>query len=105
MAATARGESGFLTPLGDATTPDALRAEIYTFPSGSATRSGDVVLSVEAEITSGNCDQQVEAQTLEIRKDDQLRTRNLTLHMPGCDATGDFLVLKNLVEDLTIAAR
>ena len=42
---------------------------------------------------------------LEIRDDKSLRTRNLTLEMPGCTSTGDFLVLNNLVENLTIAAR
>ena len=34
-----------------------------------------------------------------------LRVRDLSLSIPACDGVGDFLVLKNLVEDLKIAAR
>lgn len=105
LGATARGDGGFLVSLGDGTAPDALRAEIYTFPRGAAHRDGTVALSVEAEITAENCDHPIEAQTLEIRDSAALRTRDLLLDMPGCDAMGDFLVLNNLVEDLTIAAR
>ncbi|WP_425074387.1 translocase [Sagittula sp. S175] len=105
LSATARGDGGFLTVLGDPTSPEALRAEVYSFPKGAATHAGTIALTVEAEITASNCDQTIEAQTLEIREDDDLRTRNLTLEMPGCDSSGDFLVLNNLVEDLTIASR
>lgn len=105
MAVTARGDGGFLTVLGNAETPDPLRVEVYSFPRGAAHATGEIAMTVEAEITAGNCDQTVEAQTLEVRGERDLRTRNLTLDMPGCSTTGDFLVLKNLVEDLTIAAR
>ena len=34
----------------------------------------------------------------------RLRTQDLTLAMPDCQATGDFLVLNNLLENLKIAA-
>ncbi|EBA05736.1 hypothetical protein [Sagittula stellata] len=105
LGAAAKGIGGFMTALGHSDAPDALRAEVYTFPTGTAQRDGDVHLTVEAEITATNCDTPVEAQTLELRADAKLRTRNLTLDMPDCARTGDFLVLKNLVEDLTIAAR
>lgn len=105
LTAAAKGEGGFLTRLGQMDTPDALVVEVYSFPSGTAQRSGEVLLSVEAEVTPKNCDTAVEAQTLQIRGGGALRTHDLTLEMPGCDAVGDFLVLKNLVEDLTIAAR
>ncbi len=105
LGSAAKGNGGFMTVLGHSHAPDALRAEVYSFPTGTAQRSGDVHLTVEAEITATNCNQPVEAQTLELRGDAKLRTRNLTLDMPDCTSSGDFLVLKNLVEDLTIAAR
>ncbi|MEQ5869428.1 translocase [Sagittula sp. NFXS13] len=105
LAVTARGEGGFLTPLGNPAIPDPQLAEVYSFPKSVAARNGDITLTVEAEISDANCDRTIEAQTLEIRDGAGLRTRNLTLDMPSCEATGDFLVLKNLVEDLTIAAR
>jgi len=31
-------------------------------------------------------------------------SKELTVDIPGCNAVGDFLMLKNIVEDLTIAA-
>lgn len=105
LTAAAKGEGGFLTRLGRTDTPEALTAEIYSFPSGTARKSGTVLLSVEAEVTPANCGAAVEAQTLEIRGGGSLRARDLSVEMPACDAVGDFLVLKNLVEDLTIAAR
>jgi len=105
MTAAARGEGGFLTKLGQVQSPDALYAEVYSFPRGTAQRMGDILLSVEAEITVHNCDATIDAQTLEVRDGMPLRTRNLSLLIPDCGTTGDFLVLKNLVEDLTIAVR
>ncbi|CUH79251.1 hypothetical protein [Tropicibacter naphthalenivorans] len=105
LAAAARGEGGFLTRLGQKDAPDALIAEVYSFPSGTAKTPGEIILTVEAEITATNCQKAVSAQTLEIRGDAGLRVRDLDLQMPSCDSVGDFLVLKNLVEDLKIAAR
>lgn len=105
LAATARGEGGFLVRLGLEDNADALMAEVYTFPSGTAVRAGDVLLSVEAEVTGSNCDTSVAAQTLQRPAEGRLRVHDLDLAIPDCARVGDFLVLKNLVEDLTIAAR
>ncbi|WP_299787491.1 translocase [uncultured Marivita sp.] len=101
----ATGEGGFLTKLGAADAPDALLAEVYTFPSGMTEASGTVALTVETEILASNCDTSVEAQTLELRNGSALMSKELTIDVPGCDAVGDFLLLKNIVEDLTIAAK
>ncbi|WP_299923013.1 translocase [uncultured Pelagimonas sp.] len=105
LTAAARGEGGFLTRLGQSDSPEALLAEIYSYPSGTTKRSGDIALSVEAEVTGANCETRVEAQTFEMTAGSDLRVRDMTLEIPGCDSTGDFLVLNNLVQDLTIAAR
>lgn len=96
---------GVVTTLGNPDTLTPHLAQVYTFPSGAAGRDGTVALSVEAEITAANCGREVRAQTLELRSDDTLRPRDLTLAVPDCTAQGDFLVLNNLVEDLTIAVR
>ena len=101
----ASGDGGFLTRLGSTDAPDALLAEVYTFPSGISENSGTVALTVEAEIIASNCDTSVEAQTLELRNGRDLSSKELTIDVPGCDAIGDFLLLKNIVEDLTIAAK
>lgn len=104
-ARAATGNGGFLTKLGAADAPDALLAEVYTFPSGMTETSGTVALTVETEILAANCDTSVEAQTLELRGGSPLMSKELTIDVPGCDAIGDFLLLKNIVEDLTIAAK
>ncbi len=103
--ADTQAESGFVTRLGVSDTLLPQMAEVYTFPSGTTSMSGVVALSIEAEVTANNCGRDISAQSLELRDRSSLRIRDLALAMPNCDAVGDFLVLNNLVEDLTIASR
>ncbi|UOA25469.1 hypothetical protein [Pseudosulfitobacter sp. DSM 107133] len=98
------GEGGFLMRLGDETAPDALMADVYTYPSGTSRHNGIVDLSVEAEVSLFNCGLEIEAQSLEVNNGD-ITSRNLTLAMPGCDTIGSFLVLNNLIQDLTVAQK
>lgn len=105
VAAVVVGESGVLTRHGDAEAADPLLAEVYTFPTGATPNSGDIALSVEAEISDLNCGIEIEAQSLERQADGRIKTRNLTLPIPECDAKGTFLVLNNLLQDLKVAAR
>jgi len=99
------GPRGNVTRLGDAETLAPKLAEIYTFPTVRATKTGTVQLSIETEVTELNCGHDIAAQSLELRGDRVLRTRDLVLSMPDCSAIGDFLVLNNLVEDLKIASK
>ncbi|PVA10729.1 hypothetical protein DC366_07585 [Pelagivirga sediminicola] len=103
VAAASDGDRGFMTLLGDADQPNALMAQVYTFPSRLDGRDGDIDLQVEAEVTQANCAKDIEAQTLQMQPGRALNVQDLTLMMPECDAVGDFLVLKNLVNDITIA--
>ena len=96
---------GYVVHLGDATTLAPKLAEVYTFPSRRARQSGSVVLSVETEVTQANCGRDISAQTLELRGEDSLHTRDLVLAMPDCSQVGGFLVLNNLVADLMIASK
>lgn len=96
----ARG--GFLTSLGGSDGQRANRAMVYSFPSGLMSTGGVVRLSVEAEVTAYNCDNQIEAQALETGPDG-VSVVDLTLSMPACDAVGELLVLKNLLRDLKVA--
>ena len=105
VAAAQDGTGGVLTSLGDASLTDALRAEVYTFPSGQSARDGQVQLNVEAEVTSRNCGRDVAAQSIQIGPDQPVHAVDLTMTMPGCDAVGEFLVLKNMFADLTLAAK
>ncbi|AXT35684.1 hypothetical protein D1820_12255 [Phaeobacter sp. LSS9] len=94
---------GSVVQLGDATQLAPRLAEVYSVPRLGGDQSGAIDLTVEAEVTAINCGRDVSAQTLELRNG-RLRTRDLTLAMPDCAATGDFLVLNNLLETLKIAA-
>jgi len=99
------GEGGFLTRHGNTSSAEPLMAEIYTFPRNIQNRTGDVLLTVEAEVTAENCGLEVEAQALELLPDGQIRSRNLILPVPSCDSVGSFLVLNNLLENLKVAAK
>lgn len=103
VTAAALGDGGFITRLGEDDVFAPKIAEVYTFPTGAATRGGDVELSVEAEVTAENCGQDIEAQSIEVRSNGELHTQYLTLTVPDCSSVGDFLVLNNLVDDLKIA--
>lgn len=96
---------GAIVRLGEPAGLNPLMAEVYSFPRAASTASGQIQLSVETEVTARNCGQDVAAQSLELREGGKLRTRDMVLSVPNCNAIGDFLVLNNLVEDLKIAAR
>jgi len=100
----ATGKGGFLTSLGDENAPDPMLAEVYTFPSGMMSGNGEVDLSIEAEVTSSNCAQEIDAQSFEAIKGGDIVSRDITLTVPSCDAIGDFLVLNNLLQDLKVAS-
>ena len=96
---------GFLVRLGDESTDNPYMAEIYTFPSGVTSATGEVLLSVEAEITLENCEQEIAAQSIQIFPNAETAAADLVMAIPACDAVGDYLVLKNMLRDLTLAAR
>jgi len=100
----ASGKNGLITRLGDTLSADPQMAEVYTFPRSMSARPGIIDMSVEAEVTADNCGLEIEAQSLEMMGEGALKTRNLTLSVPECDAVGSFLVLNNLVADLKVAS-
>ncbi|MFY0615997.1 hypothetical protein [Shimia sp.] len=103
VAALAGGSGGFLMRLNGAAQGDRTNAEIYTFPSGIAKASGDIAISIEAEVTASNCNQEISLSSLALRQGVLGDLHELTMQMPDCSAVGEYLLLKNLVEDLTIA--
>ncbi|WP_420568922.1 hypothetical protein [Thalassovita sp.] len=102
---TIHGESGFLSLIGDPALPEGMQAQVYTFPSGTTSRVGDIQLEIEAEVTDATCGREISAQSLQISEASVPRVQELQLTMPDCDAIGDFLVLKNVLEDLKVAAK
>ncbi|WP_306151360.1 hypothetical protein [Roseovarius sp. MMSF_3281] len=99
----ARGEGGFITRLGASDMDGARMAEVYTFPTLTAQKDGEIDLRLEAEVTRANCGRDIEAQSLRVSGADAPVTSDLVLAMPECDAIGDYLVLKNMFNDLKIA--
>ncbi len=96
--------AGSVIHLGQSGLGDARNIEVYSFPVAQAHQSGSIALTVEAEVTAENCGRDLNVQSLELRGDRQLRSRDLTLNLPDCSNTGEFLVLNNLLQNLTIAA-
>ncbi|PSL18008.1 hypothetical protein [Shimia abyssi] len=103
LTAVIDGKGGFLIQLGDPGIPNANTAEVYTFPSGSLPQQASIRVTVEAEISETNCGQHVSGQSIEMIEGKIKEVHEYSLHMPDCDAIGEFLVLKNLLQDLTIA--
>lgn len=105
MARLNAAEGGYLVRLGDTSRDDALMAEVYTFPTGMAGAVPEVMLVAEAEITAQNCGQEMSAQSIQVSPNGSTSALDLTMVMPECDAVGDFLILQNMFEDLTLASR
>lgn len=101
--AAAGGQGGFLIQLGDENSPTAMMAEVYTFPTSLTGQTNDVLLTVEAEITSTNCDARVAAQTLQYTPQNGLKIQDLSMKLPDCQAIGEFLILDNLLESVRLA--
>ncbi len=103
VSALAGGSGGFLVLLGTQDDPDAAQAEVYTFPTGIAKVRGDIQISIEAEVTEINCDQDMQLTSLSLLSGEVMDRHELQMQMPDCSAVGEFLVLKNLAQNLTIA--
>ena len=89
--------------LGNAKTPLPHLAEVYTYPMAKAAQRGTIDLTIEAEVHARNCGLDIEAQSIEL-VDGKLRTQDVVLSIPDCNAIGSFLVLNNLVSDMKIAS-
>lgn len=95
---------GFLTRLGMASGPAAQFAEVYSFPKSNDHLDGVVRMSVEVAVTDRTCGAQANAEILQPGANGRLQAADIVLDMPGCDSVGEFLVLKNIVQDLKLAA-
>ncbi|MBT0957649.1 hypothetical protein IV417_09635 [Alphaproteobacteria bacterium KMM 3653] len=95
---------GFLTRLGEPGIPGAWMAEVYSFPTGGMSDNGVVRINIEAEVSSTNCGREMRAETIQPNASGSYSMVDLTLAMPNCDAAGEFLVLKNILRDIKIAA-
>lgn len=95
----ASDRGGFLHLLGDPAAPMPLLAEVYTYPKGQT----PVEVVIESAVTAKTCGRELLGEVLMVAQGEVLVT-DLTLAMPDCAAIGDFLVLNNLAQDMTLAA-
>jgi len=89
---------GFLTELGETA-----RVQVYSYPTGLSARTGQVALELEVGVTGESCERLLGVDTLEALAGADPVWREIQLEMPACDGQGGFLVLKNLLPELTIA--
>lgn len=105
LAQAESGVGGYLLSLGDTSVQNALMAEVYTYPAGMKAAGGNVAFVVEAEITSENCDNELSTQSIQVESTGDISAVDLIFAMPSCDSIGDFLVLQDMFQDLTLASR
>jgi hypothetical protein len=103
--AAASGNGGFLTRHGHPDVASSHQIEVYTFPKAMSQASGQVVLTIEAEVTQQTCGHDIGAKTLQLDSSGEVTVRDIVLTVPDCNAIGDFLVLNNLLQDLRVAQR
>jgi hypothetical protein len=96
---TGNADGGYLMILGDADATPAMLAEVYTYPTG-ITMPTEV--SVEAQVTAETCGRELLGDVI-TSDAGRAGSSDLVLAMPDCSAIGDILVLKNPVQDLTLA--
>jgi hypothetical protein len=105
MALLEEGKGGYIHAFGSDFVENSLMAEVYTFPSMQASADAEIILTAEVEVTDENCGREVIAQSLQITPYADTTAADLVMIMPDCDAIGEFLVLKNMFQDLTLASR
>lgn len=98
------GERGFMVHLGAPEADLPYQAEVYTFPSGRLNRDGSIVLQIGVTITENNCGRELDATTIQTNAGQMLVVEELKIQMPNCGAVGDFMMLRDRFEDLTLAS-
>lgn len=89
-----------IIPLGTASVAKPIMAQVYTLPKGDLSL---VDLTAEVRITPESCGRTLLAETI-LSQAGKVTRVELPVTMPLCGTSGDILVLKNLLRDLTLAA-
>ncbi|MBV7380130.1 hypothetical protein [Maritimibacter dapengensis] len=93
-----KGEGGYISVLGS--TSDGYAADIYTYPAGMLNAP---TISIEAQVLETTCGTTIVGEYLRSSPTDAPFVTTVGMSVPDCDAIGEYLVLKNLPQDLTIA--
>ncbi|WP_298499139.1 hypothetical protein [uncultured Maritimibacter sp.] len=92
------GEGGFLTLLGSAS--GGYAADVYTYP---VSLMAAPAISIETQVSEDTCGTKISGHYLRSGAADGLTDVEVGMAVPDCDAIGEYLVLKNLPQELTIA--
>ena len=95
------GEGGFVSVLGS--TADGYAADVYTYPAGLMVDGAGPEISIEAQVMENTCGSPIEGTVLRTSPNGLPMAQPLSIAVPGCDAVGEYLVLKNLPQDLKLA--
>ena len=101
----------FFILLGDAELQDGFHAEVASFLVQKAGDASAVSLNIAAEITTDNCGRNVAVEIFLRNRDTGsdsklgggLDNRGLTLFVPECHMAGNFIVMKNVIENLNLS--
>ncbi len=96
------GKGGFMSVAGSIR--GGWNGDIYTYPISLIDAGQSPEISVEAEVLAEACDMGYTATLLHVSPRYGASRAELAFGAPGCDAVGEFLVLKNLPQDLKIAS-
>ncbi|WP_292019361.1 hypothetical protein [Maritimibacter sp. UBA3975] len=92
------GDGGFITVLGS--TMGGYAADVYTYP---VSMPAAPAVSIEAQVLETTCGGPILGEYLRSVSDGAPKVTQVGMIVPACDAVGEYLVLKNLPQDLTIA--
>ncbi|WP_159086884.1 hypothetical protein [Loktanella sp. Alg231-35] len=98
------GTNGFVAFLGSTDTEIPYQAEVYTFPSGQASRDGGVTLMVGVGVTKDNCAREIDAATIQTSAGQILAQSDVIVQMPACDQVGEVALQDDKFTDLQLAS-
>lgn len=100
QAQSADRSSRRILTLGTGMVREPLLAQVYSFPANDLTAAD---LTVELKITAETCGRTLPVETL-LARGGKVTATQLSVAVPLCGTSGDILVLKNLLRDLTLTA-
>lgn len=96
-----QGAGGFVSVLGSSA--NGYAADVYTYPAGLMADDLGPEISIEAQVMENTCGTRIAGTILRSNANGAPKAENLSMSVPDCDAVGEYLVLKNLPQELKLA--